>query len=98
MKWVKANAPEYYQDWQEYDHPYFGKVEIGGFNIKYTIQNPPQKYLAAECEHDTKFNLRFAKAMPHLTLDAVQSEKIGDGLFRVTARCRQPRVPPDKSY
>jgi murein tripeptide amidase MpaA len=85
MKWVKVNAPEYYQDWKEYDHPVLGKVEIGGFNIKYTIQNPPQKYLAEECEHDTKFNIRFAKAMPHLTLDSVQSETIGDGLFRVTA-------------
>lgn len=85
MDWVKKNAPEYYEDWKEYDHPVFGRVELGGLNIKYTIQNPPQKYLAAECEHDTKFNLRFAKAMPHLTLDSVQSETIGDGLFRVTA-------------
>lgn len=85
MGWVKKNAPEYYEDWKEYDHPVFGRVELGGLNIKYTIQNPPQKYLAAECEHDTKFNLRFAKAMPHLTLDSVQSETIGDGLFRVTA-------------
>ncbi|MCH3960751.1 MAG: M14 family metallopeptidase [Solobacterium sp.] len=85
MDWVKKNAPEYYADWKEYDHPVFGRVELGGLNIKYTIQNPPQKYLAAECEHDTKFNLRFAKAMPHLTLDSVQSETIGDGLFRVTA-------------
>jgi hypothetical protein len=85
MDWVKKNAPEYYMDWKEYDHPVFGRVELGGLNFKYTIQNPPQKYLAAECEHDTKFNLRFAKAMPHLTLDSVQSETIGDGLFRVTA-------------
>jgi murein tripeptide amidase MpaA len=85
MKWVKANAPEYYQDWKAFDHPVFGKVEIGGFNIKYTIQNPPQKFLAAECEHDTRFNIRFAKAMPHLTVDSVHSETIGDGLFRVTA-------------
>jgi hypothetical protein len=85
MKWVKDNAPENYLDWQEYDHPYFGKVELGGFNVKYTVQNPPQKFLQAECEHDTKFNLRFAKAMPHLTLEGIQSENISGDLFRVTA-------------
>lgn len=85
MKWVKKNAPEYYQDWQEYEHPVFGKVEIGGFNSKFTIQNPPQKFLSEECEHDTKFNLRFIKAMPHLSIDSLQSEKISESIYKITA-------------
>lgn len=85
MQWVKANAPEYYVDWHEYNHPTFGKVEIGGLNFKYTVQNPPQKFLAAECEHDTKFNLRFIKAMPHLTVCDGQSQCIGEGIYKVTA-------------
>ena len=85
LKWVKANAPEHYLAWQEYDHPYFGKVELGGYNIKFTVQNPPQKFLQEECEHDTKFNLRFAKAMPHLTMESIASEKLSDDLYRITA-------------
>lgn len=85
LKWVKVNAPECYSDWQEYDHPYFGKVELGGYNMKFTVQNPPQKFLKEECEHDTKFNLRFAKAMPHLTMESVVSEKLSENLYRVTA-------------
>ena len=85
MKWVKENAPESYMEWQPYDHPQFGKVEIGGFDSKFTHQNPPAHLLQAECEHDTKFNIRFAKAMPHLVIDSLKSEEAGAGVYKVTA-------------
>lgn len=85
VKWVKENAPQYYSDWKEYDHPAFGKVEIGGINFKFTLQNPPENFLCAELEADTKFNIRFAKAMPQLAIDSVNSEKIADGVYKITA-------------
>ncbi|MBQ2078426.1 MAG: zinc carboxypeptidase, partial [Erysipelotrichaceae bacterium] len=53
MKWVKENAPEYFVDWKPFDHPDFKDVEIGGFNYKFTHQNPPEKFLLDEVEHDT---------------------------------------------
>ncbi len=84
MKWVKENAPQYYHDWTPYDHPYFGKVEIGGFNAKRTQQNPPENFLQEECEHDTKFNIRFAKAMPHLHIEQFSAEESEPGIFTVT--------------
>ena len=83
LNWVKQNAPEYYVDWKEYDHPTFGKVEIGGFNFKKTFQNPPEKFLLTECEHDTKFNIRFAKAMPKLVIESAKAEDIGNGFYKV---------------
>lgn len=85
MKWVKENAPRYYSDWKEYDHPDFGKVEIGGFNYKFTQQNPPEELLAAECEKDTRFNMRFAQACPQLCIDTLKCEKVKEGVFRITA-------------
>ena len=85
MKWVKENAPQYYEDWKEFDHPTFGKVEIGGFNYKFTHQNPPENLLIDECEKDTKFNIRFALAMPKLVIDSVCSEEVADGVFKITA-------------
>ncbi len=85
VKWVKGNAPEYFVDWKEYDHPVFGKVEIGGFNYKFTHQNPPGKYLVTECEGSTRFNIRFAKSLPKLSVDAFKAEKIGEGLYQITA-------------
>lgn len=72
MKWVKENASEYYCDWKEYDHPTFGKVELGGFNYKFTHQNPPEKLLLNECEGGTRFYIRFAKALPHIIIDDIE--------------------------
>ena len=83
MKWVKENAPQYYCDWKEYDHPTFGKVEIGGFNYKFTHQNPPENLLINELEADTRFNIRFMKAMPKLAIDEYKIEKINDDVYKL---------------
>ena len=85
MKWVKENAPEYYMDWKSFDHPQFGEVELGGFNFKFTVQNPPEKFLLEELEHDTKFNLRFIKALPKLVIDQIEAEKIEEGIYKIEA-------------
>ena len=85
MKWVKENAPQYYMDWKPMDHPQFGEVLIGGFNYKFTQQNPPGKFLLEVLEHDTKFNIRFIKAMPKLHIDSLTCEQIDEDLYKVEA-------------
>ena len=85
MKWVKENAPEYYMDWKKIDHPDFAEVEIGGFNYKFTQQNPPEKFLLHEVENDTRFNIRFLKALPKLSIDSFKCEMIEEGLYRLEA-------------
>ena len=85
MRWVKNNAPQYYSDWKKIDHPDFGSVEIGGFNYKFTHQNPPENMLLKEAEADTRFNLRFLKAMPRLAIDEFKRTKISRGIYRIEA-------------
>ena len=85
MDWVKENAPQDYVDWQEYDHPVFGKVELGGFNYKFTHQNPPAHILPEVCDQMTAFMIRFAKAGPHLCVDCVKSEAVAEGVYKLTA-------------
>ncbi len=85
MNWVKENAPEDYLDWKPFKHPVFGDVEIGGFNYKFTHQNPPKHILPEVVEKMTAFMVRFAKAMPKLSVDCVNAEKLGDGVYKVTA-------------
>ncbi len=85
MAWVKENAPQYYLDWTEFDHPQLGKVEIGGFNFKFTIQNPPQNLLAQECEKITKFMVRWALAMPRLVIDDVKASQLGEDFWQIDA-------------
>ena len=85
MEWVKKNAPQYWMDWQLFNHPQFGEVEIGGFNSKYTMQNPPENFLLQECEEMTNFMIRFAKAMPHLSVDQIIARKESSGVYKITA-------------
>ena len=84
MKWVKENAPKYYLPWQTFEHPDLGTVEIGGFNSKFTHQNPPEQFLLAECEHDTRFNIRFANASPRLVIDSAKAEQLSEGVYRLS--------------
>lgn len=85
LKWTKENAPQYYSSFKEYDHPTFGKVEIGGFNYKFTHQNPPEDLLINELEANTRFNIRFLKALPKLIIEDVAKEKLSDDLYKISA-------------
>ena len=85
LKWTKENAPQYYSSFKEYDHPSFGKVEIGGFNYKFTHQNPPENLLINELEANTRFNIRFLKTLPRLQIEDVQKEKLSEELYKITA-------------
>ncbi len=84
-QWVKENAPQDYVEWQEFDHPYFGKVELGGFNYKFTHQNPPTNFLKDVMEQSTRFLIRYANALPNLVIDSAKAEKISKGIYKVTA-------------
>ncbi len=85
MKWVNENAPQYYEDWKPFHHETFGDVEIGGFNFKFTQQNPPESFLNGVLEQMTRFMLRFAQVVPRLTVDTLKAEKVTDGVYKVTA-------------
>ena len=85
MKWVKENAPEYYEDWKPFHHETFGDIEIGGFNFKFSQQNPPESFLNGVLEQMTRFMIRFAQSMPRLTIDTLTSEKVSDDIYKVTA-------------
>lgn len=85
LKWVKENAPQYFMSWKEIDHPDFGKVEIGGFNYKFTHQNPPEDFLLKEVENDTRFNIRFIKALPKLVIDELNAKQVSDEVYEITA-------------
>ena len=85
MKWVKENAPEYYEDWKPFHHETFGDVEIGGFNFKFSQQNPPESFLNGVLEQMTRFMIRFAQSMPRLTIDTLTSEKVSDDIYKITA-------------
>lgn len=74
-------------DWKPFDHPQLGTVEIGGWNPKYVLQNPPHHLLEAECHKNTLWVLRGAAALPDAAIAEVLVSPIEDGVWKVTAVC-----------
>ncbi len=55
-------------NWQSYQHPQLGKVEIGGWNTKFTRQNPPVEMLKKEIELYIPWMLWLAEGSPRVII------------------------------
>jgi hypothetical protein len=71
--------------WRAFDHPQLGRVEIGGYDPRFGIWNPPPERLGEVCERQARVLLRIAAMAPRLSLRDVSSERLGPDLYRVTA-------------
>jgi len=67
------------------DDPQLGPVEIGGYKFKFTIQNPPPKFLEAECHKNMMFTLKQAAMSPAIEITGVSVSSLGDGLYTIVA-------------
>ena len=90
-RWIDKNVPEVksgkpIKEWEAFDHPQLGKVEIGSLDFKYTWQNCPPGYLEQEVEKNTNFCLRMAATLPQLNIDSFVSEKVGEDVYKITAQ------------
>ncbi len=82
-------------EWQVFDHPQLGKVEIGGWTHMYTFRNPPPASFATSETargflHDTihkncLFTLKHAACTPLLRVTGFSAEALGADLYKVTA-------------
>lgn len=83
-EWAKANGPEDgYVDWQEFDHPQLGKVEIGGWNAFFTWRNPPHALMGEEADRNVPFILSLAEMLPRLDIHALSSTELEKGVYQV---------------
>jgi hypothetical protein len=82
-------------DWKEYNHPVYGKVEIGGTRKEWTRQ-PPSFLLEEECHRNMAFTLYHADQMPKVSVDAVTVKKLANGLTQVTAVVSNAKVTPSR--
>lgn len=80
-------------DWKEFDHPVYGKVEIGGFKKNFGRAHPG--FLLEEDAHrNMAFTLYHAYQTPHLVIDEIEEKKLGGGLKQVTAVVTNTRIIP----
>lgn len=69
LKWNDQTLNgEGFINWESFKHPDLGEVEIGGWNRKFTFQNPPPKLLKSEIEKYVEWMLWLAEASPRLVI------------------------------
>jgi hypothetical protein len=81
-------------EWKEFDHPQFGKVEIGG-SFKKTFGRVPPRFMNEElCHRNMAWTLYQADEMPRVELGETKVEKLGDNVFKVWVDLSNPKVAP----
>jgi len=65
----QENGGRGFREWEPFEHPELGKVEIGGFHPKFFSQNGPPDQLEGWIRREALFNLAMAKELPQLILD-----------------------------
>jgi hypothetical protein len=83
-----------YVKWAPFDHPQFGKVEMGGVWKKYQGRVPPRFMNEELCHRNMAFSLYQADQMPLVHLDGAEVERIGGDVYRVYVDITNPRVAP----
>ncbi len=83
-----------FTEWKEFDHPQFGKVEMGG-TWKKTYGRVPPRFMNEElCHRNMAFSLYQAGEMPKISLGETKVESIGEGVYRVRVDITNERLVP----
>lgn len=101
------NSPQYnfdryllfkdaFVDWHEYDHPQYGKIEIGGFKKNFGRAHPGF-LLEADAHRNMSFTIYHCYHTPKLSVDTIMEKDLGDGLKEVTAVIANKRLMPTHS-
>ncbi len=80
--------------WKPFDHPQYGKVEMGGVWKKFQGRVPPRFMNEELCHRNMAFSLYQADEMPLIRLGDVEVEKLGGDLRRVFVDIANPKVTP----
>ncbi|HOJ60775.1 MAG TPA: M14 family metallopeptidase [bacterium] len=81
--------------WKEYDHPTYGKIEIGGFHKEWG-RVPPSFLLEEECHRNMAFTLYHASVMPQAAFGEIRVEPAGEDLFKVWVEVRNDGMIPTR--
>ncbi len=81
-------------EWKEFDHPQYGKVELGGTWKKTQGRVPPRFMNEELCHRNMAFTLYQAEEMPMVKLGEASVEKVGGDVHRVFVDIMNPKVAP----
>ena len=80
-------------EWRPYDHPQYGKIEVGGF--RRDVGRVPEGWLMEDETHRSNaFILLNAYHLPKLSLGSASVKKVGNRLWRVEVPVLNERAIP----
>lgn len=82
--------------WKEFEHPTYGKIEIGGTKKEWG-RVPPSFLLEEECHRNMAFTLYHADQMPRLRIREVKVEQLKEGLTKVWVGIENLRLMPTRT-
>jgi len=83
-------------NWEEYDHPQFGSIEIGGFKKNFGRAHPGF-LLEQDAHRNMAFTIYHAYQTPKLSISDVKEKDLGGGLKEITATIYNERLMPTHS-
>ncbi|MFC1553877.1 M14 family metallopeptidase [candidate division KSB1 bacterium] len=83
-----------YTEWQKFDHPQFGEVEIGGSWKKTRGRIPPRFMNEELCHRNMSFTLHHADEMPKMELGEIRVEQIEGDVYKVYLDITNKKVIP----
>ena len=83
-------------EWHAYDHPQYGKIEIGGFKKNFSRMHPGF-LLESDAHRNMAFTVYHAYHTPKLEIDSIMEKDLGAGLKEVTAIIGNKRLMPTHS-
>ena len=84
LKYADTKPGEGFVDWQPFEHPQLGPVEIGGLKSVFWGTPPPQA-LDAIGSHCADFILEHARRHPALEVHSLRADPVGGDVYRVRA-------------
>jgi hypothetical protein len=83
-------------DWKEFDHPQYGKIEVGGFKKNFGRLHPGF-LLETDGHRNAAFTILHAYHTPKLSVMDVKEEDLGGGMKAITATIYNERLIPTHS-
>ncbi len=75
----ESNGGRGFREWEPFQHPTLGAVEMGGFHPKFFSQNGPADQMGGWVEKQALFNLEMAKHLPRVEIADVGVVRMAGG-------------------
>ena len=85
-----------FADWHEFDHPQYGKIEIGGFKKNFSRAHPGF-LIESDAHRNMSFSIYHCYHTPRLNVDTIIEKDLGSGLKEITATISNSRLLPTHS-